>query len=476
MHIKGDLLKSRKQGLIFYKTIKFRLTVFFCIVTIILAVLASWAIFNYQKNSLIHQLKTRAATLVESLAVNARAPLLAEDLMQLSVLVSTECKRTDILWAAVIDHNGKVLMHSEINEIGKNFSNEYGAENWVEVFQEDKFLEIKPIVINEKKIGNALLSMDAGPVFRRIREFRLGILAAFFLSTILVCFSFIHIIAHSLKPLDSLSQAVSKVGQGDLRVRIQENGGEEICKLAQAFNKMTENLEQANRRIQEGYLQAVMALAAAVEAKDPYTRGHCDRVGYYSEKTARQMGLNESTVMQLRLAGQLHDIGKIGVEKKILHKDSFLTPEEFAKMAQHPQIAWKILEPAEFLSEAREAILAHHERYDGKGYPRGLSMENICLAGRILAVADSYDAMTSDRPYRHRFEKNKALEIIRKEKGKQFDPKVVEAFMAAQRNFEDRTILDEPLRLSDEERIWKYSEIMKRFPGKVPIKQKLKKV
>lgn len=467
-------MKFQREGLIFFKTIKFRLTAFFCVVTIILAVLAGWAIFNYQKNSLVHQLKTRAATLVESLAINARAPLLAEDLMQLSVLVATECKRTEVLWAAIVDHDGMALMHSEINEIGKNLAAEYNLNKWVPIFRKNKILEVKPIVMDEKKIGNALLSVDAAPIFKRIKELRLALGAVFLFSTILVCVLFIHIIGHSFKPLDTLSHAAMQVGKGDLCVRIQEAGGEELCNLARAFNRMTENLDQANRRIQEGYLQAVMALAAAVEAKDPYTRGHCDRVGYYAEKTARQMGLNESTVMQLLLAGQLHDIGKIGVGKEILCKTSCLTPKEITKMVQHPQIAWKILEPAVFLSEAREAILSHHERYDGKGYPRGLSGDEICLSGRILAVADSYDAMTSDRPYRRRFEKDKALNILEEEKGKQFDPEIVDAFLAAQKHFEDRTTLDERFRFSPQGQRWKHSERMIRLPEKPPAKQKLK--
>ena len=232
----------------FLKTIKFRLTAFFCITTIILAVLACWAFFNYQKSTLLHQLQNRACTLVDSLAVNAGTPLLAEDLMQLSVLVSTECKRPDVLWAAIINHGGKVLMHSNINEIGKNLSTEYGTGNkGFPVIREDKLMEIRPIVINGKKIGDAVLSIDAAPVFNRINDFKLGLQAAVLVLTFFACMVFIQIIGHSLGPLGDLSHAAAKVGQGDLYVRIEETGGEELCNLARTFNRMTENLAQANR-------------------------------------------------------------------------------------------------------------------------------------------------------------------------------------------------------------------------------------
>ena len=174
------------------------------------------------------------------------------------------------------------------------------------------------------------------------------------------------------------------------------------------------------------------------------------------------------------LAGQLHDIGKIGVEKEILCKQSWLNSEEFEKMANHPVIAWKILEPAGFLSEAREIILSHHERYDGKGYPRCLSGEEICVAGRILAVADTYDAMTSDRPYRRRLGKKDALSVIKREKGEQFDPAVVEAFLMAQKDFENRIALDQRLSITACGRVWEHSERLKHSAAEKLVKQNLK--
>jgi HD-GYP domain-containing protein (c-di-GMP phosphodiesterase class II) len=143
------------------------------------------------------------------------------------------------------------------------------------------------------------------------------------------------------------------------------------------------------------------------------------------------MGLDEASCSELRLAGALHDLGKVGVAREILCKPGPLDPDEFAEMARHPMIAWKILEPAKFLASVREIILVHHERYDGSGYPNQLKGDQSSLAGSIISLADAYDSMTSDRPYRRRLSHEQALGIIKKGKGRQFDPKVTEAFLAA---------------------------------------------
>jgi HD-GYP domain-containing protein (c-di-GMP phosphodiesterase class II) len=194
---------------------------------------------------------------------------------------------------------------------------------------------------------------------------------------------------------------------------------------------MAEGLDHAKQSAEEGYLQSVMALSAAVEASDPYTRGHCDRVAYYSEQIALKMGMDEAFVKPLVLAGQLHDLGKIGVDKEILCKPGRLNSDEFDHIARHPMIAWQILEPVRFLAKERDIIIVHHERFDGKGYPNGLNGNQICLEGKILAVADCYDAMTSNRPYRRHMDEDKALGIIKEEKSKQFDPDIVDAFLEA---------------------------------------------
>ncbi len=177
------------------------------------------------------------------------------------------------------------------------------------------------------------------------------------------------------------------------------------------------------------YLETITALAMAVEAKEPYTAGHSKRVGYYAVQIAEALGLDDEMKRMLQHAGLLHDIGKIGIKDDILLKPASLTPEEWRVMQQHSVIGEAILKPVRSLAKVAEIVRCHHERYDGSGYPDGIKGEKIPLAARILVVADSYDAMATDRPYRKRLSLQEAIAELRDGSGTQFDPKAVEAFI-----------------------------------------------
>lgn len=178
------------------------------------------------------------------------------------------------------------------------------------------------------------------------------------------------------------------------------------------------------------YLETIRALAAAIDAKDPYTKGHSERVTQTSEALARELNLPEREIDNIEYAALLHDIGKIGIDERILGKNDGLTSEEFKRIKEHTIIGAKIIEPIEFLKDSYKAIYHHHERYNGKGYPDGLKSEDIPILARIIAVADAYDAMGSDRPYRKKLNKDKILKELKDQSGKQFDPEVVKAFIS----------------------------------------------
>lgn len=181
---------------------------------------------------------------------------------------------------------------------------------------------------------------------------------------------------------------------------------------------------------QSTYLSTVQALVSAVEASDPYTRGHSERVTQYSLALGRALELPHDALKRLEHAAILHDIGKIGIDISLLHKKGQLSPEDFALLQQHPLIGVRILDPIVFLKGVREIIVQHHERYDGRGYPMGVSGVEILPEARILAIADTFDAMTSDRPYRSALTREVALQEIRDHAGSQFDPHVAEAFLS----------------------------------------------
>jgi putative nucleotidyltransferase with HDIG domain len=190
-------------------------------------------------------------------------------------------------------------------------------------------------------------------------------------------------------------------------------------------------LEHANRTLQENYAATLDALSAALDLRDQATQGHSQRVTAYTLLIANALDVPQSEYEALRLGALLHDIGKIGVSDAILRKPTTLTPSEWAEMRKHPEWGAALVDKIDFLCGARDIIIAHHEHYDGSGYPNGLRGEEIPLGARIFAIADVYDAVTTFRPYREPMAPHAAAALIRAQSGTKFDPRVVVAFERA---------------------------------------------
>jgi HD-GYP domain-containing protein (c-di-GMP phosphodiesterase class II) len=189
---------------------------------------------------------------------------------------------------------------------------------------------------------------------------------------------------------------------------------------------------EQSRRLEQLHLASLQSLADALEMKDPYTRGHSVRVSLYAVAIANTMGLDEAVVREIELGGHLHDIGKIGVRESVLNKPGPLTEEEYLHIMTHPVVGWRLLGP--LLRDtplALNIVRSHHEKFDGKGVPDRLGGTEIPLVARIAAVADSFDAMTSNRPYRRGLTLVEAQAELRRCAGSQYDPRVVAAFEAA---------------------------------------------
>lgn len=205
-------------------------------------------------------------------------------------------------------------------------------------------------------------------------------------------------------------------------------------------------LENSNlyKALKKSYFDAITALVNAIEAKDPYTFGHSERVTKLALAVGKYFNLSEKSLEVIRHAGILHDVGKIGVSLNILHKTIDLTEEEVMIIREHSQIGCRIIDHIDFLKDVKDGILHHHERHDGKGYPDGLGPSHISLETKILSVADSFDAITSDRPYRKAQSPEKAIEELKKCAGTQFDPKVVDAFIQVwKERFQENEKLEE---------------------------------
>ncbi|GBC99447.1 3'3'-cGAMP-specific phosphodiesterase 3 [bacterium HR17] len=200
---------------------------------------------------------------------------------------------------------------------------------------------------------------------------------------------------------------------------------------------------QTHQALQELFWDLVRAIVAMLDARNPYTRGHSERVTEFAVAIAREMGLSDEDCERIRLAGLLHDIGKVGIPDAVLLKEGLLTDVEFAVMKQHPEIGYRILAPIKRMRPYLGGVRYHHERLSGKGYPLGLKGDEIPLDARILAVADVFDALTSDRPYRAALEPSAAIEIIRRDVPNEFDSDVFAAFLRA---WEKSTIVEQKRR------------------------------
>ncbi|MEA2634366.1 MAG: hypothetical protein QOH92_1133 [Chloroflexota bacterium] len=275
--------------------------------------------------------------------------------------------------------------------------------------------------------GVAATATDLSSSLNAIRLVLVVLFGAIALGTILIGLALADRIT---RPIDHLVASMATVSAGDYSHRVQVESSDEIGYLAQSFNAMTAALEAQIQAREEAYFRNLEALARVIDARDPYTFEHSARVAAVSHELAEAMGLSAVDLTVLRRAGLLHDIGKIGVADTILGKKGPLNEEEWAAIRRHPVIGYDMLKDVPFLGPSLDSIRHHHERWDGDGYPDKLKGTAISQLARIVTVADAFDAMTSDRPYRKSFSFEFAARALESEGGRQFDPAVVAVFMA----------------------------------------------
>lgn len=214
-----------------------------------------------------------------------------------------------------------------------------------------------------------------------------------------------------------------------LLTKIMYNSSIKMLKQNDALIHKSNDLKEAYSKLNSSYKSTVLALSKAIDARDTYTAGHSERVTNLSLKIGQALNLPQDKLNVLEIAALFHDVGKIGIPDKVLNKPGKLTDEEFNQIKEHPSIGVDILKTIDFLDKTLPMILHHHEKYKGNGYPSGISGEAIPLESRIICVADSYDAMTSDRPYRKGLPHDVAVNELINYKGVQFDPEIVDAFL-----------------------------------------------
>ncbi|HET8923280.1 MAG TPA: HD domain-containing phosphohydrolase [Candidatus Acidoferrum sp.] len=293
------------------------------------------------------------------------------------------------------------------------------------------FPEVNWAVIAERSLDEA--QRDTGVT--ELNQQALAFVSVVILSAILVGYFFAVGISGPIRGLAASTRAISR---GEFHQRSPVRGASEISELAENFNKMAGDIEEYIERLKEAaeenrelFIGSIRMLAAAIDEKDPYTRGHSGRVAKYSALIGQELGLSAEELDKLRISALLHDVGKIGVEDRVLKKPGSLTPEEFGLMKQHTVKGANIMRPVSQLKEMLPGIELHHEHMDGRGYPYGLQGNQIPLMARIIGVADTLDAMTTNRPYQTAMELDYAMERIRSLTGSKFDAVVVNALESA---------------------------------------------
>jgi diguanylate cyclase (GGDEF)-like protein/PAS domain S-box-containing protein len=228
-------------------------------------------------------------------------------------------------------------------------------------------------------------------------------------------------------------------------IKIKEDGGNRVYSsldmrkkkyhLMRSYEKdasvniLKKKIDKLNKQANQSLIEAIFAFAKTIEVKDHYTGEHVEKTVYYATEIARALGLSKDEIERIKQAAMLHDLGKIGISEKILLKKSKLTPKEFEIIKTHPQLGVDIIRPIQFLHAIIPLIFYHHERWDGKGYPTGLGGEDIPFGARIIAVADVYQALISDRPYRKAYPRSEVIKIMKEGAGTQFDPQIINVFL-----------------------------------------------
>jgi len=240
------------------------------------------------------------------------------------------------------------------------------------------------------------------------------------------------------RPIKALAAGTEAFAKGQLDQRVRVKSRNELGALADTFNAMADQLQNYIQRLSaavslnsELFMGTVKALAEAIDEKDPYTRGHSERVNQYAVLLAKQMGLSKKEIYEVHISSLFHDIGKIGIEDKILRKPAALTDEEYTVMKQHPNKGYQMLSKIRAMKDIIPGIRFHHERWDGSGYPMGMKGDQIPLAARIVAVADAFDAMTTNRPYQKAMPFEKAIARLFELSDRAYDRRVVGAFSEA---------------------------------------------
>jgi putative nucleotidyltransferase with HDIG domain len=426
--------------------IRLKLFGFLLPLVVLLVVSVTWMVTEVTKSTLRRDLLQRGAAISRVVALSAGHSMLAKDPLGLDRLVSeTKASDPDIAFVAIRDTSDIMVAHDRVAERGKPYRpvppllpvGTFGDTRADEVVRDGRRLieYTTPISFAGRRLGIASLGLSMQGLVAVQRSIRQRIFAAAAVILVAAFFATLLISSFITTPVKRLHRGVLSLAGGETFQPVPVNSSDELGALTWNFNRMAEtildqksSLQKKALQLEEAYVSMVRVIAKSLDARDPYTMGHSTRVAMMARALGRRLGMEEAELDNLEKAAIFHDIGKIQTPDDVLLKGESLSRAEEEQMKSHPIDGTEILRMAPFLHRYIPVVRAHHEWYNGEGYPDGIKGDAIPLHAQIIALADAFDAMTVDRPYREAFSTEEAIEEILQFRGTQFSPELADAF------------------------------------------------
>ena len=429
-----------------FNSVRFKITGMVLFLLIVSA-LAFYAItLSIMNRYLLSEVLKRSEALSRSIAASAGYSLLSKDFLGLDNMVfRMHGSNPDVESIAIVGPDLKIIVHSDIAKAGNKLSPPQGrllheGADGTTITESTSpsvgcFEIVSPIVSFNKRQGSVILSVNKSSLKDAQNAARKRIMIFFALILMLGIAGSVALSSLLTKPIQELSRGVDDLKEGKECRRLKIYSQDEFGKLTASFNEMmalidaqSSKLNAYAKELEDSYVSTVRVLAAAIDARDPYTHGHSARVSVLSLQLGREVGLDDAALEELEVACLFHDIGKIKTPDSILRKRDKLTVREYDEMMRHTEYGAEILSKAPSLQRYIPPVRHHHEWFNGKGYPDGLKGDAIPSFAAIIAITDTYDAMTSNRPYRDAISEMETLEELIKCAGKQFHPELVRTF------------------------------------------------
>ena len=428
-----------------FTSLRFKISVFVVILLLITASIFSMITLQTMNRNILEEVIKRAESLCKSTAALAPYSMLANDVLGIDNIVSKVREANpDVEYVAVTDAGMKVLAHTDVAKrdtllhlASASTIREAVDNTWVYGINApagNLFEVYAPIFFNNKQIGNVILGINTSVLLHAQADTRRRIMVGLGITLFVGIGCVIVLSSLVTRPIKELSLGVNELKKGR-RSKLRIYAHDELGSLTDSFNNMAElitrqqaELSMSAQELEDAYVSTVKVLAAAIDARDPYTLGHSTRVSQLSVKIGEALGLSHRELEDLEVASLFHDVGKLKTPDYVLLKEGPLNPLEHREMSEHSEHGAAILSRAKSLQKYIPAVRHHHEWFNGEGYPDGLRAKDIPLHAAIITVADSYDAMTSSRPYKIPRAPEEALRELNRYAGKQFDPRIVDVF------------------------------------------------